>query len=192
MGQTRFSDKEIEWKNLISEIAAGSESALKSLYNDTISIVYALVSRIVSNKDEADEVALDVYKYVWDKASDYDPTRSSPSTWLIMIARSRAIDKIRQRSSRIRFESTIENDVVNNKPDSEDSFMAIEKRKLVQEALLQLSPKQRRVIELAYFYQLSQSEISNMLDMPIGSVKSTIRLAMVKLKESLKIFKEDE
>ena len=192
MGQTRFSDKEIEWKNLISEIAAGSESALKSLYNDTISIVYALVSRIVSNKDEADEVALDVYKYVWDKASDYDPTRSSPSTWLIMIARSRAIDKIRQRSSRIRFESTIENDVVNNKPDSEDSFMAIEKRKLVQEALLQLSPKQRRVIELAYFYQLSQSEISNMLDMPIGSVKSTIRLAMVKLKESLKIYKEDE
>jgi len=192
MGQTRFSDKEIEWKNLISEIAAGSESALKSLYNDTISIVYALVSRIVSNKDEADEVALDVYKYVWDKASDYDPMRSSPSTWLIMIARSRAIDKIRQRSSRIRFESTIENDVVNNKPDSEDSFMAIEKRKLVQEALLQLSPKQRRVIELAYFYQLSQSEISNMLDMPIGSVKSTIRLAMVKLKESLKIFKEDE
>ena len=192
MGQTRFSDKEIEWKNLISEIAAGSESALKSLYNDTISIVYALVSRIVSNKDEADEVALDVYKYVWDKASDYDPTRSSPSTWLIMIARSRAIDKIRQRSSRIRFESTIENDVVNNKPDSEDSFMAVEKRKLVQEALLQLSPKQRRVIELAYFYQLSQSEISNMLDMPIGSVKSTIRLAMVKLKESLKIFKEDE
>jgi len=192
MGQTRFSVKEIEWKNLISEIAAGSERALKTLYNDTISIVYALVSRIVSNKDEADEVALDVYKYVWDKASDYDPTRSSPSTWLIMIARSRAIDKIRQRSSRIRFESTIENDVVNNETDSEDSFMAIEKRKLVQEALLQLSPKQRRVIELAYFYQLSQSEISNMLDMPIGSVKSTIRLAMVKLKESLKIFKEDE
>ena len=70
--------------------------------------------------------------------------------------------------------------------------MGLEKRKIVQDAMLELSPKQRKVIELVYFYQFRQSEISEMLDMPFGSVKSTIRLAKGKLKNTLILFGSDD
>ena len=167
-------ERDTRWKKLITEVAAGNEKALSKLYDESIKLTYSLAMQILSNASEAEEVALDVYKYVWKNASNYDPGRSNPATWLVMLTRSRAIDKLSKEET-----------------NPEDTVMGLEQRKFVQEALSALNPKQRRVIELVYFYQFKQSEVANMLDIPIGSVKSTIRLAKEKLSGSLKLLKSE-
>jgi RNA polymerase sigma-70 factor (ECF subfamily) len=154
-----LSDAERDLAMLISKIAKGCESALKKLYDNTISQVYGLAYKIVSNKPDADEVALDVFKQIWNKAPDYEPGRGSPSAWLITVTRSRPL------------------------PDETSSVR--EKRALIDKALSELSTKQRESIELAYFRGLSQSEISKEMNEPLGTVKSWMRSGMMRLKDIL-------
>ena len=184
-------ERDMRWKNLIYQVAKGDEGALGELYDQSIKLVYSLALQIVSSKPEAEEVSLDVYKYVWKNASTYDPGRSNPATWLVMLTRSRAIDKLRSSSNPIKLSKTFEEELSRSEISPEESVMGLEQRKIVQDALSELSLKQRRVIELVYFYQFRQSEIANMLDIPIGSVKSTIRLAKEKLSRSLGPMKSD-
>ena len=184
-------ERDLRWKELISQIAKGDESALSKLYDESIKLTYSLAMQIVSNAPEAEEVALDVYKYVWKNASNYDPERSNPATWLVMLTRSRAIDKLRAANIPLKLSKTFEEELNRTDINPEDTVMGIEQRKFVQDALKELNPKQRKVIELVYFYQFRQSEIANMLDIPIGTVKSTIRLAKEKLSSSLKSLKTD-
>jgi len=186
------SERDIRWKSLISEVASDNENALSKLYDESIKLTYSLAMQILSNASEAEEVALDVYKYVWKNASSYDPGRSNPATWLVMLIRSRAIDKLRSSNIPIKLSSTFEEELSKTETSPEDTVMGLEQRKFVQDALSSLNPKQRRVIELVYFYQFRQSEVANMLDIPIGSVKSTIRLAKEKLSGSLRLLKSDE
>ena len=184
-------ERDIKWKNLISLIAGGDEKSLGILYDESIKLTYSLALQILSNVSEAEEVALDVYKYVWNSASKYDSSRSNPATWLVMLTRSRAIDKFRQKNNPIKLSKTFEEQLVKTEVNPEDTVLGMEQRKMVQDAMLELSPKQRKVIELVYFYQFRQSEIANMLDIPIGSVKSTIRLAKEKLGTSLRLLRPD-
>ncbi|MGI9535363.1 MAG: sigma-70 family RNA polymerase sigma factor [Thermodesulfobacteriota bacterium] len=184
-------ERDLRWKNLISRIANGDESALSNLYDESIKLTYSLALQVLSNTFEAEEVALDVYKYVWKNATNYDPGRSNPATWLVMLTRSRAIDKLRSSNIPIKLSKTFEEELITSDINPEDTVMGIEQRKFIQEAMLELNPKQRRVIELVYFYQFRQSEIANMLDIPIGSVKSTIRIAKEKLSSSLRLLKPD-
>ena len=182
-------ERDLRWKNLISLIAGGDEKSLSQLYDESIKLTYSLALQVLSNVSEAEEVALDVYKYVWNNASKYDPDRSNPATWLVMLTRSRAIDKFRQKNNPIKLSKTFEEQLARTEVNPEDTVLGLEQRKIVRDALLDLNPKQRKVIELVYFYQFRQSEIANMLDMPIGSVKSTIRLAKEKLGSSLRLLK---
>ncbi len=184
-------ERNLRWKNLISQIVEGDENALSRLYDESIKLTYSLAMQVVSNTSEAEEVALDVYKYVWSNAGNYDPERSNPATWLVMLTRSRSIDKLRSRSIPIMLSNTFEEELGKSDINPEDTVMGMEQRKFVQDALSELSEKQRKVIELAYFYQFRQSEIANLLDIPIGSVKSTIRLAKEKLSSTLRLIKND-
>lgn len=184
-------ERNLRWKNLISQIVEGDENALSQLYDESIKLTYSLAMQVVSNTSEAEEVALDVYKYVWSNARNYDPERSNPATWLVMLTRSRSIDKLRSRSIPIMLSNTFEEELGKSDINPEDTVMGMEQRKFVQDALSELSEKQRKVIELAYFYQFRQSEIANLLDIPIGSVKSTIRLAKEKLSSTLRLIKND-
>ena len=184
-------ERNLRWKNLISQIVEGDENALSQLYDESIKLTYSLAMQVVSNTSEAEEVALDVYKYVWSNARNYDPERSNPATWLVMLTRSRSIDKLRSRSIPIMLSNTVEEELGKSDINPEDTVMGMEQRKFVQDALSELSEKQRKVIELAYFYQFRQSEIANLLDIPIGSVKSTIRLAKEKLSSTLRLIKND-
>ena len=184
-------ERDIRWKNLISNIAGGDEESLSILYDESIKLTYSLALQVLTNVSESEEVALDVYKYVWKNASNYDPGRSNPATWLVMLTRSRAIDKFRQKNNPIKLAKTFEEQLAKTEVNPEDTVLGLEQRKIVKDALLELNPKQRKVIELVYFYQFRQSEIANMLDIPIGSVKSTIRLAKEKLGTSLRLLKPD-
>lgn len=181
----KLSDTERNLAILISKIAKGCESALKKLYDDTISQVYGLAYKILSNQPDADEVAMDVFKQIWNKAPDYEPGRGSPSAWLITVTRSRAIDKIRSDTKRRTTNEPLLNDSIDNSPLPDETSSVREKRELIEKALSELSPKQRESIELAYFQGLSQSEISKQMNEPLGTVKSWMRTGMMRLKEIL-------
>jgi len=181
----KLSDAERDLAILISKIAKGCESALKKLYDNTISQVYGLAYKILSNKPDADEVALDVFKQIWNKALDYEPDRGSPSAWLITVTRSRAIDKIRSDAKRRTTNEPLLTDSIDNTPLPDETASVREKRELIDKALSELTPKQRKSIELAYFNGLSQSEISELMNEPLGTVKSWMRTGMMRLREIL-------
>ncbi len=181
-------NRNLRWRGLIALIAEGDEDSLGKLYDETNRLLYSLALQILSDKDDAEEVVLDVYKYVWKSASGYDPDQSNPSTWLVMLTRSRAIDKLRRRKPSIDLPDALEGELSDTGLSPEDTVMGLEMRQIVLDSLSGLSPKQRRVVELAYFSQFNQSEIAEMLDIPVGSVKSTLRLAKDKLRNTLAIF----
>jgi RNA polymerase sigma-70 factor (ECF subfamily) len=181
----KLSDHERDLAMLISKIAKGCESALKKLYDTTISQVYGLAYKILSNNPDADEVALDVFKQIWNKAFDYEPERGTPSAWLITMTRSRAIDRIRSDTKRRTTNEPLMGDSLDNAPLADETSDVREKRELIDKALSELTPQQRQSIELAYFKGLSQSEISKQMNEPLGTVKSWMRTGMIRLREIL-------
>lgn len=183
--QSKLSDGERELAMLISRIARGCESALKKLYDITITQIYGLAYKILSNQPDADEVAMDVFKQIWNKAPDYEQDRGSPSAWLITVTRSRAIDKIRSDTKRRQTNESLITDTIDDRPLPDESASLRKKREQIQKALSELTPKQRESIELAYFKGLSQSEISKEMNEPLGTVKSWIRTGMMRLKNIL-------
>jgi len=178
----KLSDHERDLAMLISKIAKGCESALKKLYDHTIAQVYGLAYKILSNNPDADEVALDVFKQIWNKAPDYEPERGTPSAWLITLTRSRAIDRIRSDTKRRTTNEPLISDSADNTPLPDETTEVREKRQLIEKALSELTPQQRQSIELAYFKGLSQSEISKQMNEPLGTVKSWMRTGMIKLR----------
>lgn len=173
------------WERLLAQIAKENEATLGDLYDESNRLIYSLVLKILGDISESEEVTLDIYKYVWKNASSFDPSKSNPTTWLLMIARSRSIDKLRLRKNTSEISDSVINELSDDNVNPEETVFGQETRNIVQDALSELNPKQKKVIELVYFYQFTQSEIAEMLDMPVGSVKSTIRLAKDKLKNTL-------
>ncbi len=179
--------QEQEWGQLITQTAQGDQAALATFYDRTSPQVFGLIYKILNNREAAEEVTLDVYTQVWRQAHTYDAARGTPGAWLMTLARTRAIDQFRSGATEHgRMESldavelfasdgeTPEQDVENQ-----------ERRRYVQQALAALTPEQRQAVALAYFYGMSQSEIAERLQLPLGTVKTRIRLGMIKLREAL-------
>lgn len=176
-----------EWTQLIALTAQGDQAALATLYDRTSPQVFGLVLKILNNREAAEEVTLDVYTQVWRQAHTYDRTRGAPGAWLMMLARTRAIDRFRAGAAEYgRIESLDAAQLFASDADTpEQDVEGQERRKFVQQALTVLTPEQRQAIALAYFYGLSQSEIAERLQLPLGTVKTRIRLGMIKLREAL-------
>jgi RNA polymerase sigma-70 factor (ECF subfamily) len=176
------------WAVLIEKVAAGDDSALASLYDSTSRMIFGLLLRILNNAATAEEVLIDVYVQVWRQASSYDRRRGSPMAWLIMIARSRAIDRLRSGRQEREREEPLKAALADRSmaPNPEEIAAASELSRLVRSALSVLSPEQREAIELAYYSGLSHSQIAERLRQPLGTVKTRIRLGMMKLRELLK------
>jgi RNA polymerase sigma-70 factor (ECF subfamily) len=182
-------ERNLRWQKYLSEIAQGRESALSELYDESKGLVYTFALKILDNQSDAEEITLDVYQYVWSNAANYNAELSNPSTWLLMLTRSRSIDKNRSRKNAQELSDIIEKEISSPEKSTENAALESEQRKIILEALSELDPNHRRVLELAYFYQYTQSEISTMMDIPLGSVKSIVRVATDKLKKTLKIIK---
>jgi RNA polymerase sigma-70 factor, ECF subfamily len=183
---SRTSREQHELRELISRISGGDEDAMRMLYKQTVKLVYGMAFRVIPNTHEAEGVALEVFMQVWKNASNYDPELSEPLTWLLMITKRRALDRKRNLSRKLLTDETFDENLAGTEDNAEIAYVAEQKREIVRNALGQLSQKQRRVIELSYYYQMSHGEIAESLDMPLGSVKSTIRVAMVKLRNIIK------
>lgn len=177
--------REQQWVMLIRRAATGEQEALAELYDGTSRWVYGVALRILGDQMMAEEVTVDVFEQVWRQAASYDLDRGKPLAWLLMLARSRAIDRLRssnqqrQREEPLALDSSSAASII----DPEEELLVSEKRRLVQSALASLRPEQREAVELAYFLGLTQSEIAEQLQLPLGTVKTRIRLGMIKLRE---------
>ena len=177
-----------EFRALLQKIAGGDQSALTALYDGTKRLLFGLVLRIVSDRASAEEVLLDVYTQVWRHANSYDPKRGGPMGWLMTIARTRAIDRLRAGKQQVQRQEPLEvAERETSKLDNpEEATVTAERQRLVRSALESLAPEQRQVIELAYYSGLSHSEIAATLGRPLGTIKTRTRLAMIKLSDLLR------
>ncbi|HYJ47914.1 MAG TPA: sigma-70 family RNA polymerase sigma factor [Pyrinomonadaceae bacterium] len=182
-----FSGRDQQLADFIESISCGNEEALTALYDATNRLLYGLVLRILTDPDAAEEVLLDVYKQVWRKASSYDQARGNPLAWLMTIARSRAIDRLRStRLERQRVEALDNVREIAASCDVERDAVLSGMRRVIRKALDSLPPEQREVIDLAYYGGLSQSEIAARIGQPLGTVKTRVRLGLAKLREALR------
>ena len=184
LADTNLDDK---WADWISQMARGDESALGFFYDASNSLVYGLVFRIVGDACATEEVTLDVYLQVWRQANCFDSTRGRAFTWLMVMARSRALDKLRSRAQE-RSQNESLDAVAETKSetlDPEEIIVVAEQQAEVRQTLNTLSDEQRQPIELVYFGGLTQSEIALKLNQPLGTIKTRIRNGMLKLRETL-------
>jgi len=180
------SDDELE--SLVGRIALGDERALARLYDVTSRFVYGLTLRITRDVSSAEELTLEVYMQVWRTAGSYSSERGKVSVWLLMLARSRGIDWLRSRRGRdLRVEQPLEDlntlrDVGDN---PETTLLGSERARAVRNAMQKMPPEQRHALELAYFYGMSHHDIAANSGLPLGTVKSRIRLGMMFLRQAL-------
>ncbi len=174
---------------LIARVSAGDQLALESLYDETSARVYSVALRVLRDPSSASEVVVDVFARLAQRASTYDPERGSPTTWLVMQTRTRAIDRYRldakMRSREVSLSAEMENEIHSSTEDSADVSARDEVQRSIRAALALLTAPQRRVIEIAYYSGLSQSQIAALLGEPLGTVKTRIRTAMRRLRELL-------
>ena len=177
---------QMEDQLLLGLIAAQDQAALEAFYDRYVRQVYSLVLSILRDPGVAEEVTQEVFFSVWKRASSFNSERGRPATWLLSVAHHRAIDALRRQRRRGQRETPLEPDVENSHPSEgegpPEAAMLMENKERVREALRKLPPEQQRVIILAYFQGLTQVEISERLEQPLGTVKTRIRLGMEKLR----------
>jgi RNA polymerase sigma-70 factor (ECF subfamily) len=173
------------WHTLLTQVAHGEPAALSALYDATNRIVYTVVLGIVRDPADAEEITIDVYAYVWHSAATYDLNRGKITTWLIMLARSRAIERLRKQAAKCR------NGNHNHHPyrlSSEGPVAGAvmaerDRRILIENALQQLPEKDQELIRFAFFSGLSHPELALKLTLPLGTVKTRIRCILSRLRD---------
>jgi RNA polymerase sigma-70 factor (ECF subfamily) len=188
-GRTTTVDQHAEDVTRVARAAAGDETALAALYDVHARVVYSLALRIVGDEADAEDVLQDVFDQAWRQAGRYDTQRGTVAAWLLNLARSRAIDRLRARRARPDTSATTSDDAWASLPargvDPGEALAAARDAEKVRRALHELPVLQRLAIELAYFEGLTQSEIAERLEQPLGTVKTRIRSGLLKLREAL-------
>ncbi len=173
---------------LIARIAQGDREAFSRFYDVFAGTAFGLIRRMLRDSAASEEVLQDVFHQIWREAAQYDPRRGSPAAWVITKAKTRAIDKLRsiRRRDKTFVAPVDEATARQNDPAAPNPGIAAEERGLVQSALAQLPSAQRRVIELAFFEGLTQTEIAARLGEPLGTVKTRARSGLERLRGILK------
>ena len=169
--------------DLVRRAAGGDSAAVLALYDRHAPAVLALTLRILGSRDEAEEVLQDAFVRAWQEASEYDANRAGFRAWICTIARNRALDLLRRRSTAQRLKGFGDSPEPTAGPEADS--VAAEDRARVQRALLQLSGPQRQCLELAYWTGLTHVEIAERLETPLGTVKTRILDGMRKLRAIL-------
>jgi RNA polymerase sigma-70 factor (ECF subfamily) len=172
---------------LVRRMGAREEPAMAELYDRYAALMLAVVRRILGPAGDAEEVLQESFLQAWIQADRFDPGRSSVTTWLVLIARSRALDRLRSRRSRERAAQGAGAEGPSHESSvAESHVLHAERRQRVREALVELPPEQRQVLELAFYEGLSQSEIATRTGAPLGTVKTRALLGMKKLRQALR------
>ena len=186
----RSAESQAEDQRALRRVVDRDSGGLGTLYDRHGRAVFSLALRILGDESDAEEVTQDVFAQAWRRAGQYDESRGTVAAWLLVIARTRAIDRFRAR--RVRPEGRVQDDdgltlqqLPATDPDAASEMMAAERGQRVRRALEALPFLQRVAIELAYFEGLSQREIAERLEQPLGTVKTRMRLGLLKLRDAL-------
>jgi RNA polymerase sigma-70 factor, ECF subfamily len=180
-GRGRVWMDRVEDEVLVRRVASGDQRALSDLYDRYAGLIYGMGMRYLENRETAEELVQDVFTSVWKNAGGFDPARASFATWLYRITRNRATDLVRRRKARVR---TVGNEPL-LEPGETDPSGALSRNFDVAAALSRLSPVHRELLVLAYFLGLSQREISERTNTPLGTVKSRTTAALRALREAM-------
>ena len=171
---------------LMQAIQQQDENALAQLYDLTVERVYSLAMAMTGNIDDAEEVVGDVYWKVWQRAAQYKAERGQVISWLLITCRSAALDLLRRRRRReTREQPQADLPEIGDECSAETLLNALQEGSLVHTALANLSVVQRHLIGLAFFHDMSHSEIADRVQMPIGTVKSHIRRGLKSLRQAI-------
>jgi RNA polymerase sigma-70 factor, ECF subfamily len=175
--------------DLFLALKAGRVEALGALYDRYSNLVYGLALRVLSNSEEAEDVTQEIFLALWHKDT-YNPTRGSLSSFLVTMTRSRSIDRLRSRNTKLKFlqrwKRISTSEAASANPLEQVSMN--ERSQIIRDALALLPDSERQVLEIAYFEGLSQSEIAKRLDTPLGTVKTRTRQGLLKLRQNLRDF----
>ena len=174
---------------LLQRVAQGDRPSFETLYDRFSGVLFSVANRVLNNQEAAEDVLQDVFVQIWEKAPLYDPARGKPMTWAVTLTRNKAIDRLRSTVRRNRLQDDVQRESETFAQfDDRSSFDALasgETKQLVRAAMQKLSPDQREAIELAFFSSLTQTEIAERLNEPLGTVKARIRRGMTKLRDVL-------
>lgn len=172
---------------LLARIAQGDREAFGGFYDAFAGLALGLIRRILRDPAASEEVLREVFWQIWQEAARYDPRRGSPEAWVVMRAKTRAIDRLRAIRRREKtFVAPVDEAVTrSSEAPGENPGVAAETRGLVRSALDGLPAPQRRVVEIAFFEGLTQSEIASRMGEPLGTVKTRARLGLERLKKTL-------
>lgn len=172
---------------LVERMRVGQERALEELYDATVGKLYALASAILRSAEDTEEIVCETYAYAWANAARFDASRANALGWLLMLCRSRALDRLRQRrvtSAALDVAALSEGDSA-GADQPFDILSLMQQRTSVHAALAKLTPERRHLVSLAFLQGLSHQEIAEATQMPLGTVKSHVRRALTQLRESL-------
>ena len=169
-----------ELKSLLKRISEGDKAAFSDFYDVTVGRAFGVILKMTANRELAEEIASDTYMQVWRSAEKYNADLAAPLTWVIMIARSRAIDTLRREKSATRNQFPLIDEY--DAPDESDTgplaeTLNIEKNQNVKELLEFLNDSERQMITLAFYRGMSHNEIAAYTGKPLGSVKTILRRA---------------
>jgi RNA polymerase sigma-70 factor (ECF subfamily) len=176
--------------DLLARIKQGDSAALDALYARYSSPVHSFVWKILRSAEDTEDVVLDVFWQIWRQAGQYDASRGAPPAWIFAVARSRAIDRRRQRHRREDRTISFDDPLVNLDPLDEQAApdqvaSHRQARDLMREAVAALPPAQREAVELAFFQGLTHVEIAERLKKPLGTIKTRIRQGLIRLRKTL-------
>ena len=172
-----------EW---IARMACGDEAGMGLLYDGTLGHVYGLALRVTRDEDAAEDVVAETYLQVWQQAGRYDVERGTPLAWLLNMTRSRALDYLRRRGTVMAVDDNYTGAALEEPPSDDDPLslvMALQRDATVRAAIATLSPTAQRLLGLAFFRDLSHSEIAELTGLPLGTVKSHLRRAQDSLRQ---------
>ena len=176
-------------RELMRRLQGGDEAAFASFYRRFAPGLFSLIFQILQDQKEAEDVLQEAFVQMWKKAESYDASRSALFTWAVMISRNKAIDRLRSRQRRAHTIEAVTAEMEAVPPESGAQADALlgqsEDRSQVRAALTQLPGAQREAIDLAFFGGLTQSEISDKLGAPLGTVKARIRRGLIAMREAL-------
>jgi RNA polymerase sigma-70 factor (ECF subfamily) len=176
----------IELAAALARVADGDRAALRMVYQDTSAKLFGVLVRILNDKSEAEDVLQEVYVTVWRKAATFDPSRASPITWLVAIARNRAIDRLRAGAAGRRMESIdAAGDVSDPAPAAVELVEQAQVHARLAACLKELEDRQSKAIRAAFMDGNTYEELATRMGVPLGTMKSWIRRGLLKLRACL-------
>lgn len=170
---------------LLAAIGAGERAALKQLYTATSAKLFGVILRILHERNEAEDVLQEVYITVWRKAAEFDASRASPITWMVTIARNRAIDRLRARGTRPTTTLDQAADVPEPAPSAEAMLAQSDDARRVAAALDRLDPRHAAVIRSAFYDGVTYEAIAERESVPVGTLKSWVRRGLIRMRSEL-------